>query len=232
MQLHRDIGVTQKTAWFLLHRIREMLNDKAPVMLKGTIEIDETYIGGREKNKHQSPHARAKRLAKYGGKLGRGTQSTDTKTVVTGLLEREGKVVNYIVPKADGANLLPIIQKRIAKSSVMVTDDLNMYRNVVGLGYQHESVNHSKQEYVKGTTHTGTIDDYWSLLKRGIIGIYHNVSPKHLHRYCDEFAYRYNTREKKNAERFDHAIAKTRRIKKMEFRFLPLKLFLIKFKAA
>lgn len=208
LQLGRDIGVTQKTAWFLLHRIREMLNDKAPVLLKGKVEVDETYVGGKEKNKHQSAHAKAKRLEKAGGKLGRGTQSSDTKSVVVGLLERDGSVINFVVPKADEENLLPLIEQNVEKGSTMLTDGLNMYCGVVALGYNHEAVNHSAGEYVRGDSHTGTIDGYWSLLKRGIVGIYHNVSPKHLHRYCDEFAYRYNTRGQKDSERFHHSLAR------------------------
>lgn len=203
LQLSRDIGVTQKTAWFLLHRIREMLDNKAPLMLEGIVEVDETYVGGKEHNKHQSPHAKKKRLA--GRKSFPKTHGSD-KAMVFGLLARDGNVVNFVVPNAHTETLLPIINNLVKKGSTMVTDQLNAYTNVTKLGYKHESVNHYQREYVRGIAHTAGIDGYWSLLKRGIVGIYHNVSPKHLQRYCDEFSYRYNTREKTDSERFNHSI--------------------------
>jgi transposase-like protein len=129
---------------------------------------------------------------------------------VFGLVERRGKyskVINYVVPNTTTESLIPLINKTIKKGSIMVSDDLGMYRGVVKDGYHHYSVKHKDHEYVNGIAHTAAIDGYWSLLKRGIIGIYHNVSPKHLHRYCDEFAYRYNTRSKKDVERFNEVFA-------------------------
>lgn len=203
LQLSRDLGITQKSAWFVNHRIREMLASEKPEMLEGIVEVDETYIGGKEHFKHQSPSAKAKRLK--GRRSMPKTQGSD-KTMVLGLLQRDGKVVNHIVKNANGASLIPIINKQVKKGSTMVTDQLTAYKELPNWGYNHESVNHSQHEYVKGNAYTATIDGYWGLLKRGIYGIYHQVSPKHLHRYCDEFAFRYNSREKKEAQRFEDSI--------------------------
>ncbi len=206
-QLARDLSVTQKTAWFILHRVRSLVTDKIPVMLEGIVEVDETYVGGKEKNKHKSPHAKAKRLAAAGGKIGRGYSAGDSKTVVFGLLERDGKVVNYVVPNSKGESLLPIIARQIKQGSTMYSDDLLMYRNTINLGFGHESVSHNQKEYVRGDVHTANIDGYWSQLKRGLVGVYHHASPKHLHRYCNEFAFRYNTRKNDEQERFDKALS-------------------------
>jgi len=204
LQLHRDIGVTQKTAWFLLHRIREMLSENAPIILEGIVEIDETYVGGKEGNKHQSEHAKAKRAKQRAGK---GTQGRSTeKTMVLGLVQRDGKLIHKVIPSATGAEIFPIIEKHVKKGSDMVTDEFKIYRRLKSLGYGHETVSHIYNEYVRGQWHSNTIEGAFGLLKRGIIGIYHSVSPKHLHRYCDEFSYRYNTRKTTDAERFNHAI--------------------------
>ena len=118
-------------------------------------------------------------------------------------------MANRVVQDAKGTSLIPFINDHIAKGSIMVSDDYKVYRNLVKHGYEHEYVNHSAREYVRGDFHTNRIEGYWSLLKRGIIGIYHQVSAKHLHRYCNEFSFRYNTRDLREAERFHHAIGLT-----------------------
>lgn len=206
IQLGKHLGITQKSAWLLLHKVREMFRDKSPQMLVGAVEADETAVGGKEKNKHQSKSAKEKRLKKLGlEKLPRGTQA-GSKTIVFGLLQRDGKVVNHIVKDAEAQTLLPIIAKQVEEGSTVFTDGLSIYKNVIALGYGHEAVSHNEGEYVRGQAHTCTIDGYWSLLKRGIVGIYHYVSPKHLHRYCDEFAYRYNTRSTQDQERFFNSL--------------------------
>ena len=191
-QLAKDIGCTQKTAWFILHRIREMLKAKAPYMLNSTVEIDETYVGGKAKHKHKNER---KALA------GRGYID---KTMVFAIVERKGNVWTKMVDKVDGNNLQPIIKQRVDKSTTIITDGFGAY---FGLDkeYHHEIINHQQDEWKRGEYHTNTIEGYFSLLKRGIIGIYHYVSPKHLHRYCDEFSFRYNTRKATEDYRFDYS---------------------------
>lgn len=192
LQLSKDIGVTQKTAWFILHRIREMLKAKAPSMLNSMVEIDETYVGGLAKNKHKSER---KKLT--------GTGYSD-KTMVFAILERNGNVWTKMVDKANGNNLVPIIKQHVDKSNTIVTDGFGAYY-YLGLDYNHVVVNHSQDVWTDGIYHTNTVEGFFSQLKRGIYGIYHSVSPKHLHRYCDEFSFRYNTRKSKENTRFDYS---------------------------
>lgn len=194
LQLSRDIGITQKSAWFVLHRIREMLAEKNPKLLSGSVSIDETYVGGKLKNKHKSQ--------RINQKPGRGSQN---KTMVFGILQKDGKVHNQVVDNTRQDTLLPIMHGRVAKGSKIVTDGYHIYKRLAK-DYEHVVVDHAKDIYVIDGDHTNDIEGFWSLLKRGIYGIYHQVSPKHLNRYCDEFAYRYNTRKKKDAERFYHSI--------------------------
>lgn len=191
LQLSRDLNITQKTAWFLLHRVREMLANNAPELLSGTIEVDETYVGGKSKNKHAS-----KRIPNSQGRSGNG------KTVVVGLLERDGNVKTFVIDNTEAKTLQPIMLEHVSKDSKVVTD---AYRSYNGLGsvYDHVTVKHTENNYITvGDDHTNNIEGFWSLLKRGIIGIYHYTSPKHLHRYCNEFAFRYNTRKVSDCVRF------------------------------
>jgi transposase-like protein len=195
LQLSRDLGVTQKTAWFLLHRIREMMKEKAPKLLRNVVEVDETYIGGRHKNMH------AKKLAKI-PKTANGN-AIDTKTAVVGICGKEGYVITEVVHFISRKNVEKIINDNLEKNTVVITDSSVIYKRMVkDNNYPHEVVNHKEGEYVRDGFHINRIEGFWSLLKRGIYGIYHQVSPKHLGRYCNEFGYRYNTREITDSERF------------------------------
>jgi transposase-like protein len=198
LQLHRDLGVTQKTAWFMLQRIREMLKD-APAMMRDTVEIDETYVGGLEKNKHAS-----KRKKEVKSRVGR---RRDIKTPVLGIVQRNGNVYAKKLIGTGHFSILPVIEKMVEKGSVIMTDNWSTYQRL-GVNYEHYIIDHSKGHYAHGSIHTNTIEGFFSLLKRGIIGIYHSVSYKHLNFYCSEFCFRYNTRKLTDPQRFHVSITK------------------------
>ena len=192
LQLSKDISVTQKTAWFILHRIREMLKAKAPYMLNSMVEVDETFIGGKEGYKHLS---KRQKIVGY-----------VNKTMVFAILQRQGNVWTKIVEGVSGDMLKQIIRKHIDKSSTIVSDGFGAYAGLHKEYKKHQIVNHEKNQWVKGELHTNTIEGFFSQLKRGIYGIYHHTSPKHLQRYCDEFAFRYNTRKINESDRFDYSL--------------------------
>jgi len=181
-QLSRVLECQYRTAWFLAHRIREAmrgLNPTAPLGGEGkTVEFDETYIGGKEKNKH------ANKRHGVGGGFG--------KEIVFALVERGGSVRSRHVPSVTGKTLRPILMEQLDAASAVMSDDGGAR---VGRDYpKHQAVNHSIGEYVRGDAHTNTIEGYFSIMKRGIVGTYHHVSPQHLKRYLAEFDFRYNTR--------------------------------------
>ena len=195
LQLASWLGVTQKTAWHLNHRIREMLTNNAPELLEGIVEVDETYVGGSLKNMH--------------AKKKEGLKGLDNKTMVFGAVQRNGKVRTKVIPQTNLENVTIAIEEFVAKDSIMVTDEHHAYTKV-GLKYNHKKVNHRGKEYVRKDeilVHTNTIEGYWSILKRQIDGIHHSVSPKHLQRYCNESAFRYNNKGVFQDERFATALA-------------------------
>lgn len=190
-QLGRDISVTQKTAWFLLHRIRKTLGLPHTEKLSGVIEADETFIGGEEKNKHKN--------RKTAGTQGR---STKTKTPVVGVISRGGELRAKQIEDTRGYNLRQFIIKNVEFGSDLHTDEWHGYRHLRAL-FQHQFVRHNDNEYVNGNSHCNTLEGFWSLFKRGVNGIYHSVSKKHLQQYIDEFVFRYNTRKMTEDFRFD-----------------------------
>lgn len=184
-QLHRMLGVTYKTAWFMQHRIREAMRpgqDFEPMGGEGkTVEADETFIGGKMANKHLSKRPK-KRL---GGSWGKQT--------VFSLIERGGRVRSMHVTSVSARTLRPILVSQVDRKSFLMTDDAGQYRHMKR-DFKHEIVNHSAHEYVRGEAHTNTIENYFSILKRGITGTYHHVSQQHLKRYLAEFDFRHNER--------------------------------------
>lgn len=183
-QIGRMLGLPYKTAWFMAHRIREGMREITPTPMGGAgkiVEADETFVGGREKNKH----AHKRNSANLGGA---------GKEPVFSLVERGGKVRSHHIPSVTATNLRPILMAQLDRASSLMTDGEGQYRLVAPLFARHEVVNHSIGEYVRGEAHTNTIESYFAILKRGIGGVYHHVSEQHLKRYLGEFDFRYNER--------------------------------------
>ncbi len=183
MKLHRDLGVTQKTAWFMLNRIREAWANEGARRFCGPVEVDETFIGGKRKNMSLSKR-RALKGTGAGGAVG--------KAVVAGAKDRDSNHVSAAVVRGtDALSLQGFVMERVAEDAKLYTDDGAGYK---GIRYDREVVNHSVSEYVRGQAHTNGIESFWALLKRGYHGTFHHISPKHLHRYVAEFAGRHNVR--------------------------------------
>jgi transposase-like protein len=193
IQLGKDLGITQKSAWFVLQRIRLMLCSGSEIKLSNIVEMDETYVGGKRQNDKNS---------KEKGFQGR---STKRKVPVIGLLERKGLVRTVVVKDASSKTITDIIENNVSDDAVIMTDGWKGYSKVKNRN-EHLKVDHKKGEYVSGDVHINTIEGFWSLMKRGIIGIYHKVSVKHLDYYCGEFEFRYNFRTATEMGRFNFAL--------------------------
>lgn len=217
LQLSRDLNITQKTAWFLLHRVREMLANNAPEMLHGNIEVDETFVGGKNKNRHANK--------KIEGSQGR---SHADKTAVVGIAQKSeytiiprehkliaGKIVNekvytkyssvklQVVKDTEATTLIPIMLENVQSNSTIVTDAYRSY-NGLSANFTHITIKHTDGNYITiGDAHTNTIEGFWKGFKLGIQAIYNAVSPKHLNRYCNEFSFRYNSRGVADVIRFE-----------------------------
>jgi len=189
-QLARELGVTQKTAWFMLGRLREVAAAMSATSgtLSGTVEADETYIGGKEKNKHSN-----KKLRHGRGAVG--------KQAVLGVVERGGKIKTSLTENVKQEDLRKFVERFVSPGSNFYTDDFGGY---IGLNnYKHESVNHSGGECVRGDIHTNGIESFWALFKRGYHGVFHKITKKHGHRYLAEFEMRWNMIRSLQGTRFD-----------------------------
>ena len=187
-EIHRALGITQKSAWFLLHRIRLAMKTETFEKLSGPVEVDETYVGGQAINKHKNHKPRG---------MGRGSSG---KTIVMGILDRSGEVRTKVIPDIKKPTIQNIIKAHVKPGAEVYTDDFTPYRGLSST-YTHEVINHMAG-YVRGHVHTNSIENFWSLLKRSINGTYVSVMPFHLFRYVDEQAFRFNNRKFKDVDRF------------------------------
>ena len=194
MKLHRDIGVTQKTAWFMLHRLRESWDVSGLEKFIGPVEADETYMGGKRRNMHGSKRSQLS---------GRGAKG---KTAVAGLMDREiNQIAAEVIDSTDASTLQDFIRRMVEEGSTLFTDDHLSYKGIDG--FKHESVKHSIGEYVRGMAHTNGVESFWATLKRAHTGTYHSMSPKHLQRYVNEFAGRHGIRSLDTIDQMRHLVA-------------------------
>lgn len=199
MQLARDIGVTQKTAWFMLQRIRACFGIENNNELEGIVECDETFIGGKNKNRHKDkkvPHSQGR--------------SFKDKVPVMGMLQRGGKMNAYVVDDTKRKSIQPLICRYVnPETTILITDEWLAYKGLDKY-YTHNVIDHSKKEYVSlqdNNIHTNNIEGSWNILKRSVSGMYNHVSKKHLQKYVDEFVYRFNLRKVSDQEKFRYLLS-------------------------
>jgi len=197
-QLARDLDITQKTAWHILHKIRSVFSQNDSSALTGTVECDEMYLGGAEDNKNKSKRTE--------GTQGR---STKTKKPIFGMIQRSGKLVAMAVENTKAETLMPIIKQFVAENTVVYTDELKSYNRLSKEKYNHGVVHHNEKEFVVDDIYTNTIEGFWSHFKKMVFGTYHFVSKKHLQRYIDEEVYRWNTRLMSESARFKDVFSKS-----------------------
>ncbi|MCT4140383.1 IS1595 family transposase [Elizabethkingia anophelis] len=198
IQLSKDIGTTQKTAWFMLQRIRACFGIENSNELEGVVECDETFIGGKNKNRHKDkkvPHSQGR--------------SFKDKVPVMGMLQRNGKMNAFVVDDTKRKSIQPLIYKYVNTATRLITDEWLAYTGL-GKDYDHRIIDHSKKEYVSlqdNTIHTNNIEGSWNILKRSVSGMYNHVSKKHLQKYVDEFVYRFNLRKVSDQEKFRYLLS-------------------------
>lgn len=173
-QIQRETGVTYKTAWRMCHQIRKLFGEDINP-LTGEVEVDETYIGGKRQ-----------------GKRGRGSEN---KSKVVGATQRNGKIITKVIPNVKRSTLVPFMSKNVASGATLYTDEFPSYDHMTRLGYRHFRIEHQAKVYATGNVHTNSIEGFWSLVKRGISGVYHSVGTPYLQSYINEYAFRYNHRQ-------------------------------------
>ena len=203
-QIHRMLKITYRSAWFMMHRLRYAMGEKAPLgkLLQGIVEVDETFVGGKPR---------------LGDKVGTGYRKDSNKVPVVALLERGGEVRTKVVVSVNQKNIRNFIDDNIVRDCIVNTDQNNIYRSILfpivkGRFGKHEVVNHSRGEYARhnadgSVAHINTCESFFSLLKRGMFGAFHHVSKEHLHRYCSEFTFRWNARYMTDGERMERAVS-------------------------
>lgn len=195
VQLAEMVGTSQKSSWFILSRIREMMKDKSPVAMDGIVEADTTFIGGKMKNMHASKRAELPNQRGFAHMI-----------PVFGIIQRGGKVITRVIESESGECVIPIICETVTPKSYIVTDGANAFKKIPKRSYAHRVVHHAKGEYARGCWDSNSIESFWASVKRGYVGIYHFWSRKHLERYMAEYTYRHNLRTAPKNSKFNTAL--------------------------